>query len=153
MLQIQACLKEIHAKMLRKHLQLLEQPLDGEDKTEDAYVVKSEEDTEDIKGISFLSLFSCLWNIAILWASSIPNFMLIFACYSFVVRSADESFSPEPIKGEDQEVEDEPGSFSPELLHGDEDEEAIDPEEDRALLVIFLNIVFNCDLMSIYIYG
>ncbi|KAL1331950.1 splicing factor Cactin-like [Arachis hypogaea] len=94
-----ACLKEIHAKMLRKHLQLLEQPLDGEDKVEDAHAFKSEEETEDLK-----------------------------------VRSADESFSPEPIRAKEHEVEDEPGSFSPELLHGDEDEEAIDPEEDRALL-------------------
>lgn len=41
------------------------------------------------------------------------------------------------MKGEDQEAEDEAGSFSPELLHGDENEEAIDPEEDRAILVIF----------------
>ncbi|XLU46991.1 cactin [Arachis ipaensis] len=94
-----ACLKEIHAKMLRKHLQLLEQPLDGEDKVEDAHAFKSEEETEDLKD-----------------------------------RSADESFSPEPIRAKEHEVEDEPGSFSPELLHGDEDEEAIDPEEDRALL-------------------
>ncbi|KAJ0954433.1 putative cactin [Helianthus annuus] len=30
--------------------------------------------------------------------------------------------------------DEEAGSFSPELLHGDEDEEAIDPEEDRAIL-------------------
>jgi len=55
-----------------------------------------------------------------------------------VAQSADESFSPEPIKvEEDQEAEDQAGSFSPELFHGDENEEAIDPEEDRALLVIF----------------
>ena len=53
-----------------------------------------------------------------------------------MVFSADVAFSPEPIKGEDQEAEDEAGSFSPELLHGDENEEAIDPEEDRAILVI-----------------
>ena len=54
-----------------------------------------------------------------------------------VVQYADESFSPEPIKGEVQEAKDQAGSFSPELFHGDENEEAIDPEEDRALLVIF----------------
>ncbi|MED6182126.1 hypothetical protein PIB30_025679 [Stylosanthes scabra] len=94
-----ACLKEIHAKMLRKHLQLLEQPLDDEDKLEDAHAFRSEEETEDLK-----------------------------------VQSPDESFSPEPIRAKEQEVEDEPGSFSPELMHGDDDEEAIDPEEDRALL-------------------
>ncbi|XP_027363639.1 cactin-like isoform X4 [Abrus precatorius] len=98
-----ACLKEIHAKMLRKHLQRLEQPLEGEDKLEDAQVIKSEEDTEDY----------------------------------VTVQSADESFSPEPIKAEDLIAEDQAGSLSPELFHGDENEEAIDPEEDRALLVIF----------------
>lgn len=37
-----------------------------------------------------------------------------------------------------QEAEKEAGSFSPELLHGDDDEEAIDPDEDRALLVTCL---------------
>lgn len=52
-----------------------------------------------------------------------------------IVRHADETFSPEAMKVEDQYVEDEAGSFSPELLHGDENEEAIDPEEDRAILV------------------
>ncbi|TKY53022.1 Cactin protein [Spatholobus suberectus] len=100
-----ACLKEIHAKMLRKHLQRLEQPLEDEDKLEDAQVRNSEEDTD----------------------------------HYIKVQSADESFSPEPIKGEDQEAEDQAGSFSPELFHGDENEEAIDPEEDRALLIIFNN--------------
>ncbi|TKY62064.1 Cactin protein [Spatholobus suberectus] len=95
-----ACLKEIHAKLLRKHLQSLEQPLEDEDKLENAQVIipKEEATEDDIK-----------------------------------VRSADESFSPEPIR-EDQEDEDEAGSFSPQLLHGDENEEAIDPEEDRAML-------------------
>lgn len=63
----------------------------------------------------------------------IDIFLLFFLC---VVQSANEPFSPEPIKGEDQEAEDQAGSFSPELFHGDENEEAIDPEEDRALLVI-----------------
>ncbi|KAL2953599.1 hypothetical protein AAZX31_19G173900 [Glycine max] len=92
--------KEIHAKLLRKHLQSLERPLEDEDKLENAHVmVPEEEDTED----------------------------------DIKVRSADESFSPEPIR-EDQEADDEAGSFSPQLLHGDENEEAIDPEEDRAML-------------------
>ncbi|KAI9083587.1 hypothetical protein K1719_034529 [Acacia pycnantha] len=96
-----ASLKEIHAKMLRKHLQRLEQPLEGEDKLENAYGTKYEE--EDIQD-------------------------------DVEVRSADETYSPEPMKGEDQEAEDEFGSFSPILLHGDENEEAIDPEVDRAIL-------------------
>lgn len=96
-----ATLKEIHAKMLRKHLQRLEQPLEGEHKLENAYDSKSE--VEDIQD-------------------------------DVKVQSVDETYSPEPMKGEDQEAEDEPGSFSPVLLHGDENEEAIDPEEDRAVL-------------------
>ncbi|KAI5395786.1 cactin [Lathyrus oleraceus] len=97
-----ACLREIHAKMLRKHLHRLEKPSEGEeDKLEDAHAVKSEEDIEDY--VEF--------------------------------QPTNRSLSPEPIKGEEgQEVEDEAGSFSPELFHGDENEEAIDPEEDRALL-------------------
>ncbi|XP_058739129.1 splicing factor Cactin-like isoform X1 [Vicia villosa] len=97
-----ACLKEIHAKMLRKHLQRLEQPLEDEDEPETAHdMIPEEAYTEDDTKV--------------------------------VVRSADESFSPEPIR-ENQEAEDEAGSFSPQLLHDDENEEAIDPEEDRAIL-------------------
>nr|KYP70967.1 Uncharacterized protein C19orf29 isogeny [Cajanus cajan] len=96
-----ACLKEIHAKLLRKHLQCLEQPLEDEDKLENAHdmIPEEEEGTED----------------------------------DIKVRSADESFSPDPVR-EDQEAEDEAGSFSPQLLHGDENEEAVDPEEDKAML-------------------
>ncbi|KAK7396621.1 hypothetical protein VNO78_17754 [Psophocarpus tetragonolobus] len=95
-----ACLKEIHAKLLRKHLQSLEKPLEDEDKLENACVmIPEEEGTED----------------------------------DIKVRSSDESFSPEPIR-EEQEAKDEAGSYSPQLLHGDENEEAIDPEEDRAML-------------------
>jgi hypothetical protein len=62
------------------------------------------------------------------------------------VHSADESFSPEPIR-EIQEAEGEAGSFSPQLLHDDENEEAIDPEEDKAILVIFFSTIikFNGD--------
>ncbi|GAV77475.1 CactinC_cactus domain-containing protein/Cactin_mid domain-containing protein [Cephalotus follicularis] len=96
-----ACLKEIHTKMLRKHLQRLQQPVEGEDKSEaDHDSMRSEEDSEqDINGLDA------------------------------------ETFSPEPVMKEDtHEAEEEAGSFSPELLHGDENEEAIDPEEDRAIL-------------------
>lgn len=46
-----------------------------------------------------------------------------------------ETFSPEPMMEEEIHEAEEAGSFSPELLHGDENEEAIDPEEDRAILV------------------
>ncbi|KAJ1382234.1 Cactin, central domain [Sesbania bispinosa] len=94
-----ACLKEIHAKMLRKHLQRLEQPLEGEDKLEDAHVMIPEEgDAED----------------------------------DVKVRSADESFSPEPIR-ENQEAENEAGSFSPELLHGERKRLAVFEEQQRRI--------------------
>ncbi|XP_044498548.1 cactin [Mangifera indica] len=39
-----ACLKEIHAKMLRKHLQRLEQPLEGENKFETDHDLQSEDE-------------------------------------------------------------------------------------------------------------
>ncbi|XP_024981287.1 cactin [Cynara cardunculus var. scolymus] len=42
--------------------------------------------------------------------------------------------SPEPIPNDESMEEEEAGSFSPELLHEDENDEAIDPEEDRAIL-------------------
>jgi len=83
-----------------------------------------------------------------LLAPSMSSSLLKCAWYfsMAVVRSADESFSPEPIR-ENQEAEDEAGSFSPQLLHDDETEEAIDPEEDKAILVIFLRVIikFNGD--------
>ncbi|KAJ0500122.1 putative cactin, central domain-containing protein [Helianthus annuus] len=95
-----ACLKEIHNKMLRKHIERLEQPDESfyrdmeREKTASPKV--DQESDHDLEG--------------------------------------DEV--PEAIpRSEQQEMEDEEaGSFSPELLHGDEDEEAIDPEEDRAIL-------------------
>ncbi|KAK7245021.1 hypothetical protein RIF29_39851 [Crotalaria pallida] len=102
-----ACLKEIHAKMLRKHLQRLERPVEGENRLENTLAMIPEEEEEEEEEED--------------------------AKEDVKVRSADESFSPEPIR-EDQEAEDEAGSFSPELMHGDESEEAIDPEEDRAML-------------------
>ncbi|OAY42808.1 cactin [Manihot esculenta] len=93
-----ACLKEIHAKMLRKHLQRLEPPLEDHDKLENDHSLRAseEENEHDIKDA--------------------------------------ETFSPEPMMEEEIHEAEEAGSFSPELLHGDENEEAIDPEEDRAIL-------------------
>ncbi|KAJ0733140.1 putative cactin, central domain-containing protein [Helianthus annuus] len=95
-----ACLKEIHNKMLRKHIERLEQP------DESFYKDMEREKTASPK----------------------------------VDQESDHDLEgdevPEAIpRSEQQETEDEEaGSFSPELLHGDEDEEAIDPEEDRAIL-------------------
>ncbi|KAK1441508.1 hypothetical protein QVD17_07454 [Tagetes erecta] len=95
-----ACLKEIHNKMLRKHLGRPEH-LDGSynrdmerDKTASPKV--DQESDHDLQG------------------EEVPE-----------VRPRGE-----PLETEEEEA----GSFSPELLHGDEDEEAIDPEEDRAIL-------------------
>ena len=50
-----------------------------------------------------------------------------------------QAYSPELKQEEIDEAEDNAGSFSPELLHGDETEEAIDPEEDKAMLVTFVS--------------
>lgn len=94
-----ACLKEIHTKMLRKHLEHLEQPLEGEENLEpERSLSPIEEETEHDE------------------------------------KDA-EAFSPEPMPDEEtHEVEEEAGSYSPQLLHDNENEEAIDPEEDRAIL-------------------
>ncbi|XP_024022982.1 cactin [Morus notabilis] len=99
-----ASLKEIHAKMLRQYLHRLEQPVDGEERLETAHDLKYEEERESEHDVE----------------DSRP-------------------YSPEPVKEAEiceaeEEGEEEAGSFSPELLHGDENEEAIDPEEDRAIL-------------------
>lgn len=92
-----ACLKEIHAKMLRKHLHRLEQPVKGENLKSEEEETEEEEvehETEDTR-----------------------------------------AFTPEPIIHEEPpQFEAEEGSFSPQLLHGEETEEAIDPDEDRAVL-------------------
>lgn len=94
-----ACLKEIHTKMLRKHLEHLEQPLEGEENLEpERSLSPIEEETDHDE------------------------------------KDA-EALSPEPMPDEEtHEVEEEAGSYSPQLLHDNENEEAIDPEEDRAIL-------------------
>lgn len=94
-----ACLKEIHANMLRKHLERLETPSDGENiKTEQAQELDEQESDQDVD---------------------------------------DARVSPTPVM-EVEVLDDEElaGSYSPQLLHGDEDEDedAIDPEEDKAML-------------------
>ncbi|POO01752.1 Cactin, partial [Trema orientale] len=91
-----ACLKEIHAKMLRRHLQRLELPVDREERFETATSSKSEEEKESDHDVHI-------------------------------------DFN-EGMQEEIHEAEDDAGSFSPELLHVNENEEAIDPEEDRAIL-------------------
>lgn len=95
--------------MLRRHLHRLEQHSEGEEDVEVNHGLTRvvEENEEEINGVN--------------------------------LSDAEEAFSPEPIV---EEVEadvaaEAAGSFSPELMHGDDREEAIDPEEDRKLLVLF----------------
>ncbi|PIN05674.1 Cactin [Handroanthus impetiginosus] len=92
-----ACLKEIHAKMLRKHLERLEKPSEGENnKTEWAQGLDEQDSDQDVEG---------------------------------------GALSPTPLMDAEVHDEEEPaGSYSPQLLHGDENEDAIDPEEDKAIL-------------------
>ncbi|GAA0159776.1 scaffold/adaptor protein [Lithospermum erythrorhizon] len=94
-----ACLKEIHAQLLCKHLEHLEQPSNKKD-TDEEFEVDAEEEQDDIHE----------------------------------EKEDDPDFSPEPILETIPEEEEVAGSFSPQLLHGDDSEEAIDPEEDRAIL-------------------
>ncbi|KAL5219368.1 hypothetical protein ABZP36_020052 [Zizania latifolia] len=99
-----ACLREIHASLLRKHLHRLEHPGAAEQdaeaeeeisaKEEDAMHDDDNDDDEDDK------------------------------------RYSPEPIAEQP----ESHVDEEAGSFSPELMHGNEDEEAIDPEEDKAEL-------------------
>lgn len=57
-------MKEIHAKMLRKHLQRLEPPLEGDDKLETDHSLKHSEDSEqDVKGMCLLFvLVNCCFS-------------------------------------------------------------------------------------------
>ncbi|XAR64599.1 hypothetical protein NMG60_11008340 [Bertholletia excelsa] len=94
-----ACLKEIHTKMLRKHLERLEQPMESEDNLELAKRLSPIEEDNENDG------------------------------------NDDQALSPEPIHYEEtDEAAEEAGSYSPQLFYGDENEEAIDPEEDQAIL-------------------
>lgn len=53
-------MKEIHTKMLMKHLQRLEQPLESENILESDHDLKLKEDDsehDDVNGVYFLSFF------------------------------------------------------------------------------------------------
>ncbi|KAM7464301.1 hypothetical protein LguiA_032422 [Lonicera macranthoides] len=99
-----ACLNEIHAKMLRKHLERLQRPLGSDDNLEkDQSLTPNHEDTDhDEKDTQALSPEPILYE--------------------------------ETAEAEEEGAEEAAGSYSPELLHGEETDEAIDPEEDRAIL-------------------
>ncbi|AEE27633.1 Cactin [Arabidopsis thaliana] len=110
-----ACLKEIHAEMLRRHLHRLEQLSEGEDDVEvnPGLTRVVEENEEEINDTN--------------------------------LSDAEEAFSPEPVAEEEEadEAAEAAGSFSPELMHGDDREEAIDPEEDKKLLQMKRMIVLE----------
>lgn len=59
LLQIQACLKEIHTKMLHKHLQRLEQRVDGEENLDTVHDLQPEEEESelDVKGMHIFHLW------------------------------------------------------------------------------------------------
>lgn len=59
LLQIQACLKEIHTKMLHKHLQRLEQRVDGEENLDTVHDLQPEEEESepDVKGMHTFHLW------------------------------------------------------------------------------------------------
>ncbi|XP_047945164.1 cactin-like [Salvia hispanica] len=99
-----ACLKEIHTSMLRRHLERLETPSEGENiKTEPAQELDEQESDQDKEVMDYVGARA----------------------------------SPTPVTEVEAPDEEElAGSYSPQLLHGDEDEEedAIDPEEDKAIL-------------------
>ncbi|GFQ05763.1 cactin [Phtheirospermum japonicum] len=97
-----ACLKEIHAKMLRKRLERLETPSDDEnnkkESTPELDEKDSDQDVEEYAG-------SVLSPMPVIMEAEVPD---------------------------EEELD---GSYSPQLLHDDENEEdAVHPEEDKAIL-------------------
>ncbi|KAG8377161.1 hypothetical protein BUALT_Bualt09G0139700 [Buddleja alternifolia] len=93
-----ACLKEIHAKMLRKHLERLETPTEDEsNKIERSTGLDRQGSDQDLDDA--------------------------------------EALSPIPVTDVEAEDEEEAGGlYSPQLFHDDENEDAIDPDEDKAIL-------------------
>ncbi|WMV52184.1 hypothetical protein MTR67_045569 [Solanum verrucosum] len=104
-----ACLREIQAKMLREHLEHLEKPVESGDVEVEETLRTDEEDTDheqnDVRAMS-------------------PEPIL-----NEVVKEKEEE-----EEEEEEEDDEEAGSYSPVLMHGDDKEEAVDPEEDRAIL-------------------
>ncbi|CAN4118274.1 unnamed protein product [Withania somnifera] len=103
-----ACLREIHAKMLRKHLEYLEKPLENRDVEVEGISRTDEEDVGDEQNDAR--------------AMSPEPFL------------NEEVKDKEEVEEEEEEDDEEAGSYSPVLIHGDDKEEAVDPEEDRAIL-------------------
>ncbi|CAH9139210.1 unnamed protein product [Cuscuta epithymum] len=100
-----SCLKEIHAKLLRKYLEFLEKPSsEKKDDENDMNFIKPgiEEEADD--------------------HIEKEETVLI------------EEDTKEDVRVEEEEDDMYAGSHSPVLINSDEKEEAIDPEEDRAML-------------------
>ncbi|CAF2310172.1 unnamed protein product [Brassica napus] len=109
-----ACLKEIHAEMLRRHLHRLEQRSEDVEANHrlSPVVEGNEEEINDMNHSDAEEAFS------------------------------PEPIAEE--EEEEAYVETEAaGSFSPELMHGDDREEAIDPEEDKKLLELKRMVVLE----------
>jgi len=69
------------------------------------------------------------------------HLVFLHSLFDHVISPDTRAFTPELIIHEESpEFEAETGSFSPQLLHGEETE-AIDPDEDRALLVGLLKLL------------
>ncbi|KAF3633334.1 Cactin [Capsicum annuum] len=103
-----ACLREIHAKMLRKHLEHLEKPLESRDVEVEETLKTDEEDVDrELNDAQAMS----------------PEPFLNEEVKENEVEEAEEDDDDEDV-----------GSYSPVLMHGDDKEEAVDPEEDRAIL-------------------
>ncbi|BBM99037.1 cactin [Marchantia polymorpha subsp. ruderalis] len=105
-----ARLREIHADLLRQHLQRLQ---DSEDLEHTA--VLQVEDLSPLYGTSA--------------QAEVPE-------RGDADGAEPTSYSPEPMAIEEatKEAEEEPGSFSPELVHDYEGDEVVDPEADKAEL-------------------
>ncbi|KAH9624041.1 hypothetical protein KSS87_008963 [Heliosperma pusillum] len=102
-----ACLKEIHAKLLRKHLSRLEQPLDGDNLQSEEKKTEEEIEHEIVESREF---------------SPEP------------ITNEEVQVLEDEDRDEEENEKEEEGSFSPQLLHGEEDEDAIDPDEDKLIL-------------------
>ncbi|XP_060203182.1 splicing factor Cactin-like isoform X1 [Lycium barbarum] len=123
-----ACLKEIHAKMLHKHLEHLEKPIEVVD-IEKAWSSRpdDEDDDQDEKG---KTLSSILFGLQVIAFSSLNRNHQCLDAESLVQA---QELSPELIEALEEEYA-EAGEYSPLLVHGDENEQALDPEEDIAIL-------------------
>ncbi|KAJ8533896.1 hypothetical protein K7X08_007220 [Anisodus acutangulus] len=105
-----ACLREIHAKMLRKHLEHLEKPLESRNVEVEEEILRTNEEDVDHE----------------------QNDARAMSPEPFLNEEAEEK---EEVEEEEEEEDDEEaGSYSPVLMHGDDKDEAVDPEEDRAIL-------------------